>query len=292
MSKKNRVRRYRLSDHRARQLGITPNKSQRYRLSKNKEDEYLGRTIKRLFFDIETSPNVVYSWRIGYNLSLQPHDIIEEKKIICISYKWEGDDTIYHLKWDENKDDKEMIRAFIRVMNSADEIVAHNGDKFDIRWLRSRAIFHRLPMFPKYRSLDTLKKSRGGFYFNSHRLDYIAKYLGVGAKKVHRGFDMWKEVMNNDKDALKEMVDYCDQDVVVLEDVFLVLQPYILPNTNVSIHTKGKKYGCPICGENENLTLLKNDVTPKGTIQRVMECSCGYVYTIANCHYAKFRDGL
>lgn len=285
---KNKNRRYRLSDADARKLGLVPNRSRRYRLNSVQEEQYLGKRIKRLFFDIETSPNIVYAWRIGYNINLHPESIIEERKIICISYKWEGDESVYHLQWDKGQDDKQMIADFIKLANVADELIGHNGDRFDIKWLRTRAIKHRLPMFPQYRTLDTLKKARSGFYFNSNKLDYIAKYLGVGAKTPHDGFDMWVSVMNGDEVALQKMVEYCDNDVVILEDVFHVLQNYIKPNTNVSVHTGGERYGCPVCGENERLTLQKNDVTVKGTIKRIIECDCGHVYDIANGNYLKF----
>src|SRR6056297_181468 len=50
---------------------------------------------KRLYFDIETSPNVTLTWRTGYKLNI-PHDnIMEERAIICICYKWEGSDEVY-----------------------------------------------------------------------------------------------------------------------------------------------------------------------------------------------------
>lgn len=286
---KNRNRRYRMSDSEARRLGIVPNKSQRYRLNSVQEEQHLGKRIKRLFFDIETSPNIVYSWRIGYNINLSPDNIINERRIICISYKWEGDDSVYNLRWDKDQNDKSMLEEFIPLANASDELVAHNGDRFDLKWLRTRAVYHRLPMFPRYRTLDTLKKARGGFYFNSNKLDYIAQYLGVGAKMHHDGFDMWKSVMDGDENALNTMVDYCNQDIVILEDVFHVLQNYIKPNTNASVATGGERYGCPSCGENKKLELFKNDITPKGSVRRVINClSCNHTYDIANSHYLKF----
>ena len=227
-------RRYRMQDWEARRIGITPNKSKRYRLTKLQEEKYLGLGIKRLFFDIETTPNVVYSWRVGGKIYIDHNNIIEERKIICISYKWERSNEVYTIKWDNNQDDKKMIAAFLKIANKADELVAHNGDRFDIRWLRARAVYHRLPMFPNYRTLDTLKKVRNRFYFNSNRLDYLAKYLGVGAKSETEGFDMWIKVMQGDDEALKNMISYCENDVIILEDVFSVLQPYIIQNTNAS----------------------------------------------------------
>jgi hypothetical protein len=241
--------------------------------------------IKRLFFDIETSPNVGYFWRAGYKQNISYENIIQERKIICISYKWEGKDKVHTLTWDKNQCDKKMLEKFIKVANRADELVGHNGDRFDIKWIRTRCVFHRVPMFPKYRTLDTLKKSRGGFYFNSNRLDYIAQYLGVGAKVKHDGFSMWVEVMNGNKKALKDMVRYCEGDVVVLEDVYHVIKNYVLNNTHNGVLTGGYKHSCPNCG-NDDAVLLKNNVTAKGTIKRLMECdSCEYVYEISNTAY-------
>lgn len=286
----NKQRRYRLNNVEVSKLQLTPNKNNRYRLNKRQEVELLKMRetttqIKRLFFDIETSPNICYSWRIGYNISIGFENIIDERKIICISYKWEGIDKIHTLTWDKNLCDRQMLIDFIAVANQADELIAHNGDRFDIKWIRTRCIYHRIPMFPNYRTLDTLKKAKSGFNFNSNRLDYIAQYLGVGAKVKHSGFDMWKGVMKGDKEALKEMVNYCEGDIIVLEDVFLTMQNYIKPNTHNGVINNNFKYSCPTCGS-EHPTLVKNNVTAMGTIKRLMSCNdCDYHYEISNSSY-------
>lgn len=293
MSKSIRVR---LKKHEIKALGLETYLHNKYRLKSKPYEKLMAlrreNKFKRLFFDIETSPNVVYAWRIGYNLSLQPHDIIEERKIICISYKWEGEENIYSLTWDKNQCDKQMLIDFINIMNQADEIVAHNGDRFDEKWIRTRCIFHRVPAFPKYKSLDTLKKAKYGFNFNSNKLDYIAQFLGVGAKVKHSGFDMWKGVMQNDKKALKEMVHYCEGDIIVLEDVYNAMESYIKPNTHLGVVNGGFKYSCPCCGT-EEIELLKNEVTSMGTIKRVIECENKHIYNISNSaymNYLKFKN--
>lgn len=241
--------------------------------------------IKRLFFDIETSPMIAYTWRVGWKINLNTDNIIEDWRIICISYKWEGDDKVHTLKWDKNKCDKKLLTKFIQIANQADEIIAHNGDRFDIKKIRTRCIFHRIPMFPKYRSLDTLKKARGNFSFNSNRLDYIAKFLGVGAKLEHEGFQMWVKCMQGDKQALKDMIKYCEMDIIVLEDVYNELKDYVKHNTHSAVINGGYKHECPNCS-NEDATLLKNNVTATGTIKRLMECdACEYTYEISNSAY-------
>ena len=112
---------------------------------------------KRLFYDIETSFNVGIFWRTGYNLTINPGDIIHERAIICICYKWEGEDEIHSLTWSKNQCDKAMLKQFIKVMAQADEIVAHNGDRFDLKWVRTRALFHGIDVMPTVKTIDTLK---------------------------------------------------------------------------------------------------------------------------------------
>ena len=135
----------------------------------------------RLFFDIETSPNVCYVWRTGYKLNVPASNIVTEKKIICIAYKWEDEKRTHVLQWDDKLNDKRMCAEFIKVAARADELVAHNGDRFDMTWLRARCLFHGL-VFPDAPCLDTCRQSRRLFNLNSHALDYLAKYLGLGGK--------------------------------------------------------------------------------------------------------------
>lgn len=284
----------------AEQLGIKPlpnekgRNNAKYRISVIQNEQLRSLRghgpIKRLFFDIETSPCIGYFWRPGYNINLTYENIIEPWRIICISYKWEGRDKVHRITWDKNQCDKSLLEKFIPIANKADEIVAHNGDRFDIKKLRTRSIYHRVPMFPKYRSLDTLKKSRSGFSFPSNRLNDIGQFLGVGQKLETGGFSLWKDVMNGNKKALKQMGDYCDQDVVLLEDVFTVLKDYTINNTHVGVIQGGWKYECPNCG-NQDAVLYKNNFTAKGTIKRLMECDrCEYHYEISNSDYRRMLE--
>ena len=96
--------------------------------------------MKRLFFDIETSPCLGWFWRPGWKTRLSYNNVIEDAKIICVSYKWEDEEEVYTLDWGSKKDDKALIKEFVKIMNTAHEIVGHNGDRFDIPWVRTRAL--------------------------------------------------------------------------------------------------------------------------------------------------------
>lgn len=239
--------------------------------------------IARLIFDIEVSPNIGFFWQTGNKISIGYDSIIEERKIICICYKWEGKKTVYSLRWDKNKCDKKMIKEFIKVADSADELLGHNGDNFDIKWVRTRAVMHGLNFSTNIVSIDTLKEARKSFRFNSNRLDYIGKVL-VGDKKISTDYAMWKDiVLTNDQTQLNKMVKYCKQDVVLLEKVFTKIKPFIKPKSSIAL----EKRECPECGS-DRFTSHGIRRTAAGTVYYRGNCTdCGKYYKIPKKHFEK-----
>lgn len=244
--------------------------------------------IKRLFFDIETSYAVGWFWRPSYKTSIDYSQITEHAKIICISYKWQHEDKVHNLTWNQDQCDKQMLIDFTKVMLKADEIVGHNSDRFDEKWIRTRCIFHRIPALPKYKSLDTLKKVKAHFNFPSNRLDFLGDYLGIG-RKLENEKGLWQKVVDhNNREALKRMVDYCDQDVILLQDVYDTIMPYIYNNTNFAVLKGGNKFECPECGSVHS-QLVRTDTTTAGTFKRLMECkSCDKNFYINNKTYQDY----
>lgn len=248
-----------------------------------------NKTFKRLFFDIETSYNVVSCWRTGWKLNIGPHNIIKERAVISISWKWHDEDKVHNLAWDENQCDKAMLIAFNEVLKEADEVIGHNGDRFDIPWLRTRCLFHRIPFTTYIKSLDTLKKVKSVFNFQSNKLDYIASFLGFG-HKLPTNLGLWdKIIQHRDPEALKEMVLYCDHDVVLLEDVYNEILPYIKPVTHRGAAEGKNSCSCPNCG-GEDTKLIDNQFTALGVIKRHMLCSdCGSDFMVSNSKYKKIH---
>jgi len=230
---------------------------------------------KRLYFDIETAPNIGFFWQSGFKLNIGPQNIIKERAIICICYKWEEDKETHALSWDSKQCDKKMLTDFIKVLNTADEIVGHNGDKFDLAWVRTRCLYHKLDMFPTYTSIDTLKVARSKFKFNSNKLNYIATFLGIG-QKIKTDYDLWKDiVLKKDAKAMDKMIKYCKMDVVLLEKVHKALSNHIPAKTHYGVIFGGYKGSCPECGSDD---IIKKDrrILASGTIKIVFRCkTCG-----------------
>lgn len=234
---------------------------------------------RRLFFDIETSPNIGTFWQAGYKKTISPEDIIKERAIICICYKWEDEKQVSFVHWDNKQNDKRLLQEFIKVANQADEMVGHNGDKFDLAWIRTRCLFHRIEMFPTYRTIDTLKISRSKFKFNSNKLNYISDYLGFG-KKIKTEFGLWKDILlNNDRAAIDRMVKYCKRDVILLEKVFKALRGHVEPKVHYGVLFGSSRSDCPECGS-DDLQKIRNRTSATGLKKAQYQCNtCNKYHT-------------
>ena len=253
-------------------------------------------SIKRMFWDIETSPNIMFSWRCGSKIHLDYKSIIQERAIICICWKWEGQKSIHSLTWDKG-DDEQLVRDFTTEVEKADEMVAHNGDNFDMKWFNARRLYHGLDPIPATKTVDTLKIARKHFYFNSNKLDYLAQLL-FGESKIRTNFDLWRDiVLKNDPVSLSKMVRYCKKDAALVELVWEKLRDYELPQTHAGVYDSGNRYDrwtCSHCGS-ENVMQNKKRISARGIVSYTMHCkSCGRYYQIARSVYndyvrAKYR---
>jgi predicted RNA-binding Zn-ribbon protein involved in translation (DUF1610 family) len=264
--------------------------------------------FKRLFYDIETSFEIGKFWRPSWKAVIRHSDVLIESAIICISYKWEGQKKVHSLQWDEGCD-KALLSAFMEVALLADECIAHNGDNFDEKIIRTRCLFHGVPCPPRFKSLDTLKKARSHFKFDSNTLEYIAKRL-TGDGKTPMEYEDWNliclpliprhlgyevELPDTYHKALKKMVKYCEVDVLKLEEVFHYIQPYITHNSNAAVATGGNKYDCPKCG-GTNTIWRKNRTSATGVIKAQFQCKdkgCYSFFTVSNkTHMTKLADEM
>ena len=97
---------------------------------------------------------------------------------------------------------------------------------------------------------------------------------------------------NVDTYRIKKMIDYCEQDVVLLEDVYTVISPYIYHNTNFAVLKGGKKWHCPECAS-DNVQLSHTDATAMGVIRRHMKCNkCRKFFKVSNKTYLHMLEHL
>lgn len=231
--------------------------------------------IKRLMLDIETSLSVVATFSLWPKF-ISHDNILQDWHIICASWKWEDEDEIYNAKT-YTTNDKQICKKLSKVINEADELVYHNGRKFDYKKINTRVLVNGLPPISKPRETDTLIQAKRHFSFTSNRLDYIAKVLVDDAKLTNKP-GLWLEALNKNKQAIDDMSVYCDHDVVILEKVFQVMKPHIDLGYNAALDYEHRV--CPSCA---NTTYSKWGF--------YMTKSCKYQkYRCKSC-LSIFRDG-
>lgn len=202
---------------------------------------------KVLLYDLETAPSKGY-----YFDPYRENNIVKKLEsgyILCWCAKWLDGKQItkglcdYKGYKPNSTNDKELVKELYELINEADIVIAHNGDRFDIKKMNTQFIKYELSPPDPYKTIDTLKVARKNFAFESNKLDALGEFLGVGRKVKHEGIDLWIACMNGDLQAWGRMKKYNKQDVVLLEAVYKKLLPWI---TNHPTPKDGLT-NCPNC---------------------------------------------
>ncbi len=235
---------------------------------------------KILIYDIETSPCKGWFWRTGKQV-INANQILEFGKIICISYRFthwpEG--QVKNLSWNKHQNDAKMCMDFYKIADRADVLVGHNGDNFDKKWLNTRLAFHGHPTLIHQTTEDTLKQARQQFNLPSFRLGFLCKYFGIEEKLVTKT-GLWDRVVfQNNRESLKDMMEYCDQDVLILDKLYKRIWPYIKHKINIGIFNDVKNI-CPKCGSKHR----RNKGYRYTSVGKYQDWLC------KNCNH-RYRDG-
>jgi DNA polymerase elongation subunit (family B) len=237
-----------------------------------------NKKLKVVLLDIESSPIHGLAWET-YNTSLLR--ILEPSKIISVAWKELSVDETQCVCLADYKgykagvlDDMKLVAAAWDVLDQADVVITHNGDNFDLRKLNARFIAHGFTAPSDYKSIDTLKSSRKYFRFDRNKLDYIGDYLNAGHKMETGGFKLWLDCFAGDKAAWKKLKEYNKQDVLLLENVYLKLRPYIANHPNLSLLSNSNTMGCASC-QSHNLQKRGFSFTLAGRKQRYQCNDCG-----------------
>lgn len=240
--------------------------------------EEVNTSAKVLILDIETAPIRAYVWGIWQQNVGLPQI---QSDWFCLTWaaKWLFEDKVYSgkLKPKEvaEQNDKRIIEGIWKLINEADIVIAHNGEKFDIPKLNTRFILNGLQPPLPYQQIDTLKHIRRQFGFTSNKLDYVNKLLNLERKK-DTNFELWENCMKGNANALQEMEEYNVQDVRILEETYLQIRAWIKPHPNMGLFILDEKeHRCPNCGSSE-LTEQGKSYNTTANIYTLMRCdNCG-----------------
>lgn len=231
-----------------------------------------------LLWDIESAPALGYVW------GKWEQNVLEFQSdwyMLSIAWKWLGEKAT-HVKglcdYDryatDPENDYDLTALAHRLFSEADVVVAHNGISFDSRKAQARMLFHGFDPPSPFKEVDTLRVARRHFAFTSNRLGDLCDTLGIGRKLETGGFQTWLGCMKGDPKAWRKMLKYNRGDVVILEQLYLRLLPWMPRHPNVAA-IEGGSDGCPKCGVSGQMQARGFATTAVSRRQRFQCTACG-----------------
>ncbi len=243
------------------------------------------------FLDIETRPIEAYVWGI-WDQNIGLNQIIRGLEIMTYSFKWLGEEEVYWDSVEKDKDERRVLETLWEFLDEADIIVTHNGDRFDVPIINSKFLEYEIKPYSPFKRIDTLKVLKSQFRLTSNRLDYASKYMGFEGKLATGGMQLWIDCINGKKEAWEKMVNYNIQDVIVLEEVYEKILPWIRNHPNVSLYDDEDATVCPKCG-GSSIQFRGYYYTAAGKFHRFQCKDCGgWGRVITNLLSKKKRKGL
>jgi hypothetical protein len=236
------------------------------------------RLPKVLVFDIETSPVQAYVWQHSvWGGNVSENQVISQWFMLTWAAKWLFDDKIMSSGLTSKEalaeDDNRIVKQLWKLLDEADIVIAHNGNRFDVPNMNTRFIVNELPPPSPYQTIDTVLVARRQFGFTHNNLNALAKVFGFDVK-LDTDFNLWKSCISGDAKSLKYMEEYNAGDVQLLEDIYMKLRPWIKSHPNLGLYVESDEPVCPNCGSSNIEWTNKFYYTQTGKYA-TYRCQCG-----------------
>lgn len=230
--------------------------------------------------DIERTWGVAEGiWSLRQHGWLQPHQIVEQPRTICVAWKWLGDEEPqFRAEWDRGGHYK-LIETAHKILDEATHIISWNGKRFDEPHLRSDFVRYGMTPPSPHKSIDLMVTAKRQFNFLSNRMASVADELGLGGKYDHGGTGLWKKLRVEKGQALREaretMRTYNLRDIELTEELWELLKPWC-PSLNLPLYNDEAGMGpyCPAC-ESDNVQYRGYARTSTRVYKRFQCNECG-----------------
>lgn len=229
-------------------------------------------------YDIETSFNIGGYFGPAYEVNIAK--VIQKGFVFGFAYKYLDKPKIYSCYiWDfplykkQPRNDINVIKKWIEVMQSAALVVGQNSDQFDNKVMYGRLLIHNLPPLAMPATADTKKMVKRIARYDSNKLDDLAEQFGYG-HKIKTSSDLWWDCMMGVKKAQKRMVTYNKRDVEITEKVYLHLLPHAQGHPNMA-NIAGRPEACPKCMKEGFMWAQGIRYTKTGQYRRWQCKNCG-----------------
>jgi hypothetical protein len=119
----------------------------------------------------------------------------------------------------QRSNDRDMVAAIYDILRQGHIAYAHNGDYFDMRWLRTVGLKYGLDM-PTIRLVDPAQIAWRKYRLGKNSLEAIADFLELPYRKYHIPTEVWRRALLDDSDEdWNELKVRCESDVMLLNSV-------------------------------------------------------------------------
>ena len=238
-----------------------------------------GKLPRVLLIDIETAPILGYTWKT-YDTNIIK--VVRDWYILCFAYKWldEKSTHVDSLRMHPDyllseQDDFSLCGELWRLLEEADIVIAHNGNRFDVKKIQARLLINGYRPPSPFKTIDTLQVARAHFGLTSNKLDSIGEQLKLGRKVETGGFKLWEDVVAGLLPAWQKMEKYNKQDVVLLEKVYEELRPWMPRHPNMAVYSPDGACVCSHC-MSKNVVLTENKYYTNSSAYKKYLCqNCG-----------------
>jgi len=201
--------------------------------------------------------------------------------ILCAGFKEIGTGNVellsvadFPLFKSDPTNDRELCKAISKRLMDSDGWVTWYGQRFDVPFLNSRLLYHRLPTLPaSHPHIDGWRTAKYRLKLRNNRLVTVQDFLGLATEKDAVKGPIWIKAIAGNRPALQYVINHCKKDVLVLEEAYQRLRPLIIDHPNMNLI--GKDGGCPTCGVVGKLQRRGFQVAKTRRYQRYACQSCG-----------------
>ena len=156
--------------------------------------------------------------------------------MICASFKKYGEPEVTTLRIDRTAvgkvkpwNDSALAVQIRDQLEKQFLVVSYNGVMFDRKFLDTRLMGpecrERVVRMPLHK--DLLWTAKRAFHLSSNRLQTIQEYLGLSSSKTRLDPALWNRAAAGHTPAIDYVVEHCEADVRVLEELFEYLIPFV-----------------------------------------------------------------
>ena len=175
--------------------------------------------------------------------------------VLCVGFKWVGAPArttqVLNILDYPGKNliekEKHLLVAVSEAFNTAEAVLGHFSTYYDLPFLNTRLLYHRLPVLPpQVAQVDTWKVARYRLKLRNNRLKTISEFLGTREEKNAIKPEQWILALGGHRPSMAYIVEHCRLDVIVLEEAYHRLLPLVTDHPNGRSDRLGG-HTCPNC---------------------------------------------